>query len=120
MEIGTLLALLMLSPVVGVVWGWLVYALSNRSIIPDDGTIIRLPCPWERDGMSCWRQWVLLHELKGTIIILIVASINAGSPPILLLAFGLIVEAIKYGEKVRPPIPDGLVRLPPPSPGSRL
>lgn len=114
MEIGTLLVFLLLSPVVGVFWGWLVYALNKRSMIPDDGSITRLPCPWEPDGRACWRQWLLLHELKGTIIVLIAASINAGSPPILLLAFVLIIEAVKYGERVRPPIPDSLVSLPPP------
>ncbi len=119
MEIGTLLAFLMLSPVVGFLWGWLVYALSKHSIIPDDGSITRLPCPWEPGGRACWRQWLLLHELKGTIIVLLAASISAGSPPILLLAFGLIMEAIRYGERVRPPMPDSLVRLLPP-PGPKL
>jgi len=114
-EIGTLLAFLMLSPLVGVVWGWLVWALRKRSVIPDDGSIVRLPCPWERGGMPYWRQWVLLHELKGTIIVLLAASLNSGSPPILLLAFGLMMEAIKYGEQVRQPASVSFVRrLPPP------
>jgi len=115
-EIGSLLAILMLSPAVGMAWGWLVYALRKRSVIPDDGSIARLPCPWEPDGMVCWRQWLLLHELKGTIIILIATSINAGSPPIMLLAFVLMMEAIKYGEKVRQPASASFVALlPPPS-----
>jgi len=114
-EIETLLSVLVLSPVVGGLWGWLVYFLKKRSIIPDDGSIGRLPCPWESGGMACWRQWLLLHELKGSIIMLIAASINSGSPPILLAAFGLMMEAIKYGEHVRPPASLSLVRrLPPP------
>lgn len=114
MEIGTLLAFLMLSPVVGGVWGWLVYVLRKRSVIPDDGSIVRLPCPWEPGGLACWRQWVLLHELKGTIIVLLASSLDSGSPPILLLAFGLMIEAIKYGEHVRQPVSVSFVRLLPP------
>jgi len=121
-EIGSLLTFLLLSPVVGVVWGWLVYLLRKRSIIPDDGSIVRLPCPWERGGMLCWRQWVLLHELKGTIIVLLAASIDSGSPPILLLAFGLMMEAVKYGEQVRQPASVSFVRLlpPPGGPGTEI
>ena len=121
MEIGTLLVFLLLSPVVGVVWGGLVYVLRRRSVIPDDGSIFRLPCPWERGGMACWRQWVLLHELKGTIIVLLAASLDSGSPPILLLAFALMMEAVKYGEQVRQPATVSFVKmLPPPDrPDSR-
>ena len=114
MEIGTLLVFLMLSPVVGVFWGALVYGLRKRSIIPDDGSIVRLPCPWERGGMAYWRQWVLLHELKGTIIVLLAASLNSGSPPILLLAFALMMEAVKYGEHVRQPVSVSFVKMLPP------
>lgn len=117
MEIGTLLVYLMLSPVVGIFWGWLIYVLRKRSIIPDDGSITWLPCPWERGGMYCWRQWVLLHELKGTIILLLVASIDAGSPPILLLAFALMMEAVKYGERVRQPVSATFIRMLPPPGG---
>lgn len=120
MEIGSFLVFLMLSPVVGVVWGTVVYVLRKRSVIPDDGSIFRLPCPWERGGLACWRQWVLLHELKGTIIVLLAASLDSGSPPILLLAFGLMMEAIKYGEHVRQPAAISFLRrLPPPRASDR-
>ena len=119
MEIGTLLVYLMLSPVVGGFWGWLVFVLRKRSIMPDDGSITRLPCPWEPDGVYCWRQWLLLHELKGTIIVLLAASVNTGSPPILLLAFGLMLEVIKYGERVRLPVNADYQPLLPPPRGPR-
>lgn len=101
MGAGSIAALGLLSLVVGIFWGWLVSVLRRRGVIPDDGSVIRLPCPWERGGHACWLEWILLNELKGTIFVMLAVSVNTGWPPMLLMVFLLILEAIKYSEKVQ-------------------